>query len=103
MLNVQDLVAAHLYASEEAVLQDAMRLLLRERSDIRIGLAIYRYEHEDISLAKAAALAGVSWSQMREILIERGVQPRLGPETLEEARAEVQALREDFAGSDDRH
>lgn len=96
MLNVRDLVAAHLYASEEAVIQDAMRLLLRERSDVRIGLAIYRYEHEDISLAKAAALAGVSWPQMREILIERGVQPRLGPETLEEARAEVQALRENF-------
>ncbi len=96
MLNVQDLVAAHLYASEEAVIQDAMRLLLRERSGVRIGLAIYRYEHEDISLAKAAALAGVSWPQMREILVERGVQPRLGPETLAEARAEVQALRAGF-------
>ncbi len=103
MINVQDLVAAHLYASEEAVLQDAMRLLLRERSDVRIGLAIYRYEHEDISLARAAALAGVSWPQMREILIERGVQPRLGPKTLEEARAEVQALREDFEDSGERH
>ncbi|MGC9393785.1 MAG: UPF0175 family protein [Anaerolineae bacterium] len=98
MLNVQDLVAAHLYASEEAVIQDAVRLLLRERSDLRIGLAIYRYEHEDISLAKAAALAGVSWPQMREILVERGVQPRLGPETLEEARAEAQVLRDDFEG-----
>lgn len=96
MLNVQDLVAARLYASEEAVIQDALRLLLRERSDLRIGLAVYRYEQEAISLAKAAALAGVSWPQMREILIERGVQPRLGPETLEEARAEVQALRKDF-------
>ncbi len=98
MLNIQDLVAAHLYASEEAVMQDALRLLLRERSDLRIGLAVYRYEHEDISLAKAAALAGVSWPQMREILVERGVQPRLGPETLEEARAEVQALRDNFEG-----
>jgi len=27
-------------------------------------------------------------------LIERGIQPRLGPQTLEEARREVEALQE---------
>ena len=96
MLNVQDLVAAHLYSNEEAAIQDAVRTLLRERSDLRIGLAIYRYEHENLSLAKVAALAGVSWAQMKQILLERGVAPRLGPETLDGARAEVQILREYF-------
>jgi hypothetical protein len=34
---------------------------------------------------------------MRDILLERGVQPRLGPESLEEAAQEVQALRDHFA------
>jgi hypothetical protein len=38
----------------------------------------------------------VSWAQMKDILLERGIQPRLGPETLEEAQAEVQALRDYF-------
>ncbi len=96
MLAVQDLVAARLYSSEEAAIQDAVRTLLRERPDLRIGLAIYRYEHENLSLAKAAALAGVSWAQMKQILLERGVAPRLGPETLDEAHAEVQTLRKYF-------
>ena len=45
------------------------------------------------TIAKAASLAGVSWAQMREILLERGIQPRLGPETIEEAQREVQAQR----------
>ncbi|MCS7072709.1 MAG: UPF0175 family protein [Anaerolinea sp.] len=67
------------------------------RPDLRISLAIYRYEHEAMSLARTAALAGVSWSQMREIMVERGAPLRIGPETLEEAQAEVETLRQALA------
>jgi predicted HTH domain antitoxin len=58
---------------------------------------VHRYQTEDISLAKAASLAGVSWAQMKDILLEQGIQPRLGPETLAEAEAEVQTLRAYFS------
>ena len=47
---------------------------------------------EDISLAMAASLAGVSFDRMKEVLVSRGVQPRLGPETKEEAPEEIQVL-----------
>jgi predicted HTH domain antitoxin len=96
MLKVRDLVEARLYESEEQAVQDALRHLLRARPGLRVQLAIHRYQTEEISLAKAASLAGVSWAQMREILLERGIQPRLGPETLEEGEREVQALRDYF-------
>jgi len=65
---------------------------------LRIQLAVHRYQTEEISLAKAASLAGVSWAQMKDILVERGIQPRLGPETIEEAEEEVRALRDYFEG-----
>ncbi len=93
MLRVQDFVEAQLYASEEAVIQDALRHLLRARPYLRIQLAIHRYQNEEISLERAANLAGVSWAQMRDILLEHGIQPQLGPETVEDAQQEVQALR----------
>lgn len=96
MLQVQDFVDARLYKSDQEVIQDALRYLIRGRPDLRVRLAIHRYETEDISLAKAASLAGVSWAQMKEILVAHGVQPRLGPETLEDAEREVDALREYF-------
>lgn len=96
MLKARDLVEAQLYESEEQAIQDALRLLLRARPYLRIQLAVHRYETEEISLAKAASLAGVSWAQMRDILVENGVQPHLGPETLDEAENEVQALRDHF-------
>jgi predicted HTH domain antitoxin len=58
--------------------------------------SFYRYQTEDLSLAKAADLAGVSWAQMRDILLEQGIECHLGPETLAEAEAEVEALRDYF-------
>lgn len=94
---VRDFVEARLYDNEEEVIRDALRHLLRARPEARIQLAIYRYQNEDLSLAKAAELAGVSWAQMREILLERGVIPKLGPETIEDAEKEAEALRKFLA------
>ena len=88
----QDLVSAGLYKDEQAVVQDAIRALLSERPQLRQELAIHRYRAEEISLAKAAALAGVSWERMREILLSRGIQPYLGPETEAEAHQEIEAM-----------
>jgi predicted HTH domain antitoxin len=89
----RDFVEARLYDSEDEVIRDALRHLLRARPEARIQLAVYRYQNEELSLAKAADLAGVSWAQMREILLEKGISPKLGPETVEEAAKEAQALR----------
>lgn len=93
----RDFVLARLYRSEEEVVQDALRHLLRARPDARVDLAVHRYQSEELSLAKAAELAGVSWSQMRDILVEKGIAPRLGPETVEEAEGEAQVLRDFLA------
>lgn len=92
----QDFVKARLYDSEEEVVQDALRHLLRARPELRIRLAVDRYQTEEISLAKAASLAGVSWAQMKDILREQGIQPRLGPEAVEEAQKEAEGLRQQF-------
>lgn len=90
----RDFVEARLYESEDEVIRDALRHLLRARPEARVELAIHRYRTEDLSLAKAADLAGVSWAQMRQILLEKGISPKLGPETAEEAEQEVEALRQ---------
>ena len=93
MLQVQTLVDARLYPDEAAVVQDALRSLLSEKPQLRIELAIHRYQTQDISLAKAAHLADVSFDRMKTILVARGIQPRLGPADEAEARAEVAEMR----------
>lgn len=97
ILNPEIFVKADIFPNEESVVQEALRLLLRERADLRIKLALYCYQHEGLSLAKAAALAGVSWAQMKQIMLEQGIQPNLGPETLLEAEQEVESLRKFLA------
>jgi predicted HTH domain antitoxin len=89
MINVQALVDAHLYPTPEAAMEDALRALLRDKPQLRIELAIYRYRTDDISLAQAAHLAGVSFDRMKALLVERSIQQRLGPADTSEAQSEV--------------
>jgi predicted HTH domain antitoxin len=72
MLTARDLVEARIYGSEQEALDDALRHLLRAWPELRIGVAVHRYQTEPISLGKAAEIAGVSWATMRDILLERG-------------------------------
>jgi predicted HTH domain antitoxin len=97
LVNVRDLVDADLYPDEESVVRDALRSLLRSRPEMRLELAVRRYEaEEDLSLAKAASIAGISFDQMKAVLQERGIPLRLGPGTVEEAQAEVVELKSWF-------
>ena len=92
-IQIQDLVQASIYDSEEEVMQEALRHLLLDRPELRIQVAVYRYRTDEaLSLAQAAAIAGVSFERMKAILERRGVPLRLGPASVEEARAEVKAL-----------
>lgn len=89
----EDLVAARVYPDTETVVHEALRYLFQNRPDAQIDVAVYRYVHDrDLSLAKAASLAGVSFERMKEILASRGIPLRLGPETIEEARKEVKTM-----------
>lgn len=88
----QDLISAGLYKDEKAVIQDAIRSLLSERPQLRLELVIQRYRTGEISLAKAAALAGISWERMREIVSSRGIRLHLGLETEKEVDEEMQAM-----------
>ena len=93
MVSARDLVQAHLYTSEQDVLEEAVHYLLRARPELRIQLALHRFQTDPISLGKAAEIAGITWDAMRDLLVERGIPPRLGPATHDEAQQEVATLR----------
>jgi predicted HTH domain antitoxin len=93
-VQLQELIQAGIYPDAESAVQAALRVLWQERPQVRIEVAVHRYRTEDLSVAKAAALAGVSFDRMKEILVEHGVALRLGPETLAEARADLAALKQ---------
>ncbi len=89
-----DFVNAGLYAREDDVVRDAPTLLVESQPDMRGRLTVHLYQaNQPLTLARAASLARVDIQRMKEILIERGIEPRLGPATIEEAREEVAAMR----------
>ena len=90
---IQDLIEAGVYPDADTAIQEALRVLWQERPAVRLTIAVYRYSTEELSIAKAAMLAGVSFDRMKELLVERGIPLRLGPENINEARAEVEALQ----------
>lgn len=91
-VGLRELVEARIFADEKEALEEAIRQLLRHRRDVRIRLAIHRYKNGDISLGKAAEIAGVSWAEMRDLLKEYGVEPELGPRTSKELQEEIEAI-----------
>lgn len=93
VVELQELVNSGIYPDTDTAVREAVRVLWQERPAVRIDVAVHRYRTEGLSVAKAAAVAGVSFDRMKEILAERGVPLRLGPETLAEARAELEALQ----------
>lgn len=98
MVGAADLVEANLYRTEEAVMEDAVRALLLVRPELRLELAAAQYRDHGISLGRAARLAGISIEQMKAALTARGIELRLGPETVAEAREEVAVLGEVSGG-----
>lgn len=92
MLQPQTLVNARLYPDQDAVIQDALRSLLQEKPQLRIELALHQYQTENISLARAAHLAGLSFDRMKALLVQRGIQLRLGPADEQDARDEIASL-----------
>ncbi len=92
-IELDDLIDSGVYPDADTAVREALRVLWQERPSVRIDVAAYKYSHEGLSVAAAAALAGVSFDQMKEILAGRGVPLRLGPETADEARAELEELR----------
>lgn len=69
-----------------------IRKALREGlTELRIRVAIERYQSGDVSVNQAARIAGVSLAEWMEIARERNLTSQLSPEDLD---ADVDAARE---------
>lgn len=68
------LIEEGLYKDKEALLQDAMRSLLRSKPELRSRLALGLYKREKISLARGAEIAGVDAEKFKELLREAGIE-----------------------------
>jgi len=81
-----------IFHSEESLMLSAYRSLLTLRPELKIELALSLYEQEEISLGKAAEIAGVSREQMKDILVSRGIERRIAVRSPERIAEDARLL-----------
>jgi predicted HTH domain antitoxin len=83
-----------LFESEESLMLSAYRSLLTLQPGLKTELALSLYEREEISLGRAAEIAGISREQMKEILASRGIERRIAVRSPERIAEDVRSLLE---------
>jgi predicted HTH domain antitoxin len=76
--NIETIAAVGGYEDADAVVDEAVRELLRRRPQLRLSLAIEKYRQGAVSLNRGAELAGVSTERFKNELAERGVPREAG-------------------------
>jgi predicted HTH domain antitoxin len=77
--NVNVLVQEGIYENQEAVLQDAVRALLRSRPELCRRIALADYKQGKVSFARASEIAGVDQESFKELLREAGIDRYIEP------------------------
>ncbi|MBI2135530.1 UPF0175 family protein [Candidatus Woesearchaeota archaeon] len=72
-LELKALIKCGIYTSKSDVVRDAMRCLYTHQPTLKLNIAIELYKEGEVSIGKAAEIAGMSTVDFKEILAERGL------------------------------
>ena len=75
---VEAVIRSGVYPDESELYGEAIRTLFEVKSDLKTIAAVELYKEEEISLEKAAEIAGVNVVQFKEILSQKGVTRWVG-------------------------
>ena len=74
-LQIEALVASGYYTSKSDVVKDALRHLFETQDHLRQAAAIELYRRGQLTLSKAAELAGSNLEEFKEVLRDQGISP----------------------------
>lgn len=89
---VELLVEHHLFDSQSSLRIAAYRSLLAMRPELKAELAILLYAQEEVSLGRAAELAGLSREEFKDLLNIRGIERRIYAAKADAVAADVALL-----------
>ena len=75
---VDALVKRGVYASKNELIEDALKTFFEFRKDMRIAAVVELYKTEEMSISRAAELAGVSTEEIKDFLVKAGIRIRRG-------------------------
>jgi len=77
---IHALIETKYYPSISEAVKDAFRTLFATKPALKIISAVDLYSNNEISISKAAEIAGVSIEEFKEILTSRGVKREIYPD-----------------------
>ena len=77
---IHALIETKYYPSIAEAVKDAFRTLFATKPSLKIISAVYLYSNNEVSISKAAEIAGVSIEEFKEILASRGVKREIYPD-----------------------
>lgn len=92
-------VRAGIFQSEEEALRDAVSTWLVVKPSLRLEAAIEMFKAEEVSLSRAAEIAGITRWQLQDILTERGIPQVAEVESVEDLERQVETIRRLRRGS----
>ena len=89
---VNALIDSGLYPDFHAVIIDALENLVQIKKASRLDAAIQFYQKGEVTLGRAAELAGIHRFELEEVLKARGIVKKTEVDSIEELEAGVSAI-----------
>ncbi|MGC1122796.1 MAG: UPF0175 family protein [Candidatus Methanofastidiosia archaeon] len=89
---IEAVIKAGYYSSKSEVVKDALRLLFEIKKELKIASAVELYKSGEISLGKAAEIAGITVLEFKELLANRGIYREIEAESAEEMNRKFRSL-----------
>ena len=90
---IRALIKYGYYGSVDEAVKDAFRTLLNAKPDLRTVAAVELYKEGEVSLGKAAEIAGVTTIEFKDILADRGIRREVGSRSVEELEKGVERIK----------
>ena len=90
---LEAIVRAGCFASEEEALREAVQVLFAVKPHLRLEAGIRQYLDEEITLGRAAELAGVTRWRFQELLAQRGIHLTIEGRPARELDEAVERIR----------
>ncbi|MFQ6052578.1 MAG: UPF0175 family protein [Candidatus Hydrothermarchaeota archaeon] len=71
---IDSLLRTEIYKNKDELIRDAIRALLEMKPNLRIEIGVDLYKRDEVTLWRAAEIAGVNLEEFKEILASRGIK-----------------------------
>ena len=90
---INAIIDAGCYVNESEVIQDALKILFELRPNLKIAAAIEMYKKEEVTLGRAAEIAGMGIIEFKEALKDRGIKIIVPKTSMDELNKQVARIR----------